>query len=978
MGSGTGSDILERRQAQEEGLPDIVLMDLSGLSLKLDLPNQPSNVWRQLNNLDLYVPGSIRKVLPPVLYGQPGPTAPILNFINYWAEPNQPNGPTNRLLGLSSDKKVWDLTTGQLWADLTNFISGTVPITVVPYLNVYPIYFNPFSVLTWAANTAFSSTQALIKYGAYDGKLYIWAPNPVGTSGGTEPVWQAPSTVDGSITWNAIGQVKSETFQQNALIVLVPGQAPVFCVEYRYNPNNSAEVPSVYVNNVGIQQPLVPTEVVPVQIIQTLDGYAPIAGRGFVYTLYNSHTFHESSPAPFAGGPVKIEDNANNNVTATIPGSLLPPLPVSVANVPYQSYQSYYIAVPLTVVQAGIAQGCDQMYFYATRDGGSVFYRITTLLDNAGNTISNADGSVELSTLVNLQNTNGWTDQFPLVNTPMPEEASCRVYEGGGPVNLVPGWKTFEPATWTSANANQIVVSPGAGYLGDAAAELFQATPTGGGAQPKSTLRSAPIPVTQGQTYYFQGYINATDLDSGAARFDIVSPDYHTTYATFAQTAGTAGWVGGSWIKTADQYQFVRVRIFANHCTIDPASGGNDTGNSMISWSEPMMYKGSVLPAGKTQYPTADDALILPAPLPLSQQPPPPNCLIMTIYSQALFVVEQGTFRIWYSNSGDFQSWGANAYLPLDDDAGVPVLELANIFTALIVGKDSSISQVANANGTFIQAKYDPNHGVKSVRSSIGFGSSFLSFINTGITDISLGATLIVAQQATDTVSTGFRAQNVIGDPVKPLTDTIDLNTLFTNVTRSPCSAIDSNQNFFLFSFHIDGIPYILVSNMAHKGPSSWSLLRPYVQNGIGAAQMREILRPDTNQSAVLISDLISHQVQVMFGGLQQNNPLIAQATSWYLPDLQKMPPAERDTVKIFHEMWVEGEDIPNWTYTASVDYQTFIPTRQLRVRNKLGLIGRQIAVQFTHAINSNTTPMLSFVKITQSIRRQASGENGF
>lgn len=974
---GNPSDIVERRAQEEQGAPDIVITDISGLSLKLDLPNQPNNVWRELNNLDLYIPGSIRKVLPPVLYGQPGPTAPILNFINYWAQPNQPGGPTNRLLGLSSNGIIWDLTTGTVWADISAYVGNN--ITTVPYLNVYPLYFNPFTILQWGANLAFDTTDAVIKYGAYDGVLRIYSPAAPGNAGATEPIWTTPTTVDGGITWNAIGEVKSETFQQNTLLVLVPGQAPIFVVEYRYNPANPGEVPSKYINKVGIQQPLVPANVVPVTVIQTLNGYFPIAGRGFVYTLYNSHSFHESSPSPFVGGSVKIEDNTNANQVKTIPGSLLPPLPVSQSNAPYQSYQSYYIAVPLSVVQAGQAQGCDQMYFYATRDGGATFYRITTLLDNNDNIISNADGSVLLSKLVALQAANGWTDQFPLVNTPMPAEASCRVYEGGGPINLVPAWQTFNPANWTSANANQIVIVPGAGASGDSAAELNQATPVGGGAQPKSTLRSSPIPVTQNATYIFQGYINATDLDSGLARFDIVSPDYHTTYMSWTQTPGTTGYVGGTWTKTPDMYNFVRVRIFANHCVIDPVSGGNDTGNSMISWSEPRMYAGTVLPTQITQYPTPDEALVLPAPAALTQQAPPDFNLIMQIYGGALFLVEQGTFRIWFSNSGDFQSYGAFSYLPLDDDAGVPVLELANIFSQLIVGKDSSISAITGG-GTrgFLEVKYDPNHGVKSVRSSLGFGTSFLTFINTGITDISLGATLVVAQQAADTVSTGFRAQNVIGDPIKPLTDTIDLNTLYTNVIKSPCSAIDSNQNFFLFSFHILGLPYILISNMAHRGPSSWSLLHPYITNGAGIAQMREVLRPDTNSNAVLISDVTSHQVQVVFGGTQANNPLIAQATTWYLPDLRQIPAPERDTIKVFHEMWVEGEDIANWTYEYSVDYNTFVGPFPLRVRNRIGTNGRQISFRFTHAVNSNVVPMLSLVKITQSVRRQASGQNGF
>ena len=99
---------------------EAIITNPSGLSLKLDLANQPAETWTQLDNLDLYVPGSLRKILPATLYSGPfGANANILNFCNYLGQPNNNLGGFLRLLGYASDGKIYDLVTTDVWCDIS-------------------------------------------------------------------------------------------------------------------------------------------------------------------------------------------------------------------------------------------------------------------------------------------------------------------------------------------------------------------------------------------------------------------------------------------------------------------------------------------------------------------------------------------------------------------------------------------------------------------------------------------------------------------------------------------------------------------------------------------------------------------------------------------------------------------------------------------------------------------------------------------
>jgi len=86
----------------------IALRGYTGLSLKLDFANRDKNSFQQLDNIDLYVPGSLRKILPAVLYGGPYGTT-VLDCLEFLAQANNPQGGIRRLIGVGMDGKLYDM-----------------------------------------------------------------------------------------------------------------------------------------------------------------------------------------------------------------------------------------------------------------------------------------------------------------------------------------------------------------------------------------------------------------------------------------------------------------------------------------------------------------------------------------------------------------------------------------------------------------------------------------------------------------------------------------------------------------------------------------------------------------------------------------------------------------------------------------------------------------------------------------------------
>jgi hypothetical protein len=785
------TDLTSRLKSQQE-IPEIEVKGFSGLSLKLDSPNQPAGVWQVLDNFDLYVPGSIRKVLPPRLVSNPGVN--ILDFVDWYTQPNRAAGPIIRTVGLSltgSTVSVYDLATAAVI-----FTIASVQFQGLPKLLQAPIFFVPYNIRSWIAAQVYTQFDGIFKYDSETGLLNVWYVSNVGggTSGANEPVWDATDSpiTDNGVTWTVDGVPTSSRYLESALIIILPGFPPFYVVEWQYNPNSGIESPKYYVfppnganPNVGLP-PEVPAEVETALITPNLDGYAPQAGRAYSYTLYNPNLLHETSPAPIAG-PTKITETDNSNMVATINGSILQPIPAGgKSKGTFSSYQEIYAAIPLADLQSVDAQySC--VYLYATKDGGATFFRVTQVYDGNDNVISNSDGSVPIATLVALQAANGWTDYFPLP-TPQAMQNSVRLYEGGGTINLAPDPENLGTNAWQVVHGGAMFVQPGDSPLGQAAIEIVGT----GASLPKQITRSIEIRVAAHTAYVFQGYIDVLDATGGTFQWEIRGITSVTTLASYAQPAGSQGYVGGTF--NTDVNTKIRLRAFSNNANI--------TLGELVQWSEPILEIGSALSPEPPNYPTTDDALIIPSPA-LQSQGPFPALLAACIFQGSLIGIEfTDRLRTVYSLTGDVLSLPVVNFFDQISSRSEPILEILEMFDRVLIGKQRQLWQLTGAPPgiPFNDAPIDPQHGTQSSRGSIAIGSSIITLLSVGIALVGLGLYV----PSPDEVSIGFRPEQIIGDPVKPLTDTIDPDTLReAGITSQaqPCPAIDNNQNLYLFAF---------------------------------------------------------------------------------------------------------------------------------------------------------------------------------
>src|SRR5579864_1415422 len=169
------------QNVKKEQVPDLILQGFTGLSLKIDFANRDKNTFQVLDNFDLYLPGSIRKVLPAVLYGG-AYGANILNAIEYLAQPNNPQGGIRRLIGVGADGKLYDLaslTPTVPWLDTSTLLG--IPSTI-PYMLQASGYYVPFNIKSWQSTTNYLVNDAILEYSPEDGQLYVFAVASGGAS----------------------------------------------------------------------------------------------------------------------------------------------------------------------------------------------------------------------------------------------------------------------------------------------------------------------------------------------------------------------------------------------------------------------------------------------------------------------------------------------------------------------------------------------------------------------------------------------------------------------------------------------------------------------------------------------------------------------------------------------------------------------------------------------------------------------------
>jgi len=677
--------------------PPIEMVNLKGLSLKLDIDSRDPASWEVLNNFDCYIDGSIRKCLPPIVYGQkPGPLV-ILNFIDWRANDSAPR----RIIGFGSDSKLYDLTSGAQVGDASPYIPGSTGN--IPWMGMMPGTLIPYNFRNWKATTAYSLNDALLKYSFVDGMLYIYVVTTAGTSGAHEQPYTNVvngTITDGSVTWTNIGLQSNFQFILNYLVIQAPGYRAV-----KWDGTN--------VTQVGVSAPGTPVTANPLVVTPNFNGYGPIAGAFYAFTLFNPQTLHESSPSPLFGPTTFYATDLTTN--KTINGAFIPPLPQPATGLQPQSYQEIRICVRQSAITAvAIGQGFTHVRFYRTKDGGGTLFLLTQLFDINGNIITNSDGSIPIASLSMDGN------DYEALPTPQAAQPMLCAYDGFGNANLAPNAQTL--ATYSDFSSGKIVLQVGGGQgAGSSISNSFTYVGTGGASG--NLFRLSPSFTLAGGTYAFRAYMDATSMSAGTMAW-YLSPVGGAPVLTLSQTAGARGFVSASGAVPAGTYYL-----------ITDINGTVGNGNTIV-WSDPLLQLG----ASNTTigYPTPDSALVTPSP-PVGQNNPPPVGEWAAIFGNCLIIQDEADkVKLWYSDPIDFESFGAGSSLRFPSATDDQITCLLGTFQSLMIGKRRLVESITGEAPNFTPAPVDPSHGILGKRCAINLGSNTVGLLNTGLSLIKL------------------------------------------------------------------------------------------------------------------------------------------------------------------------------------------------------------------------------------------------
>ena len=768
------------------------------------------------------------------------------------------------------------------------------------------------------------------------------------------------------MTWTNVGSPTTTAFLSNFLYLLYPGSATLpqlfTANEWRYNPNSGVEAPKVTQLYAGLFPAQSPLQLDGQVVTPNLNGYAPSAGRAYLWTFYNPNTLQESAPSPFTS-KVVITETDNGNTQATLNGSVLLPLPPATKSTPYSSYQSYYVSAPLTALSYQTPQGVQISYpcirVYATKDGGSTFYLVTVLFDDLGNQITNSDGSIPIALLTSLQAAKTWKD-YTAVPGSQSLQNSFRVYEGSGPLNYAPDPINLGSTAWfpsPTGAAQAIYVDSGGAPDG---ANAFKADGTGANFGNISRWTSAGITLNKGQTYYFQMYLDNAAATAGNTHAKIIRPG-GAVLLDLSQPFGTASTLNGTFsVAGSGKYQ-VKIQVYL------PANV-NVPVDSDISWADPVLQLGNALNTTPTNYPTTDDALITPAPLPGTNYPPP-IANSMEVFDDALFLIDtQDQTKIWYSSQGQFGKYGQNAYVRTTISKNADqVLELIKCFDRLLVTKGRSVQQIVSYPPSD-PIDIDPQHGVLARRASITWGSSILALLNNGLGQIKLTAAL-----SEDKLTVGLQSE-LFGDDVKPIIDSINAATLrATNLgLKLPCPTIFNSQDQFLLAYSVGGGFSDNVLMYALGQGRGFSRLTA-LPGGAHIITLKEVQDPNTG-AYLLLALCDDGNVYNMFSGTQDGT-ITATAVTQPLPTPADLEPDLWDNDKVFQSLVFEGQDLSNFQVYIATDLQfdatglpTTYPYGPFSIINSEcdigGIPAKQIVVKLVHSAATAVTPMLSYMSI--------------
>src|SRR5208282_3295965 len=239
-------------------------------------------------------------------------------------------------------------------------------------------------------------------------------------------------------------------------------------------------------------------------------------------------------------------------------------------------------------------------------------------------------------------------------------------------------------------------------------------------------------------------------------------------------------------------------------------AGGNNLSDSndsiLIQGNQTVVYDGYA--AGGIGL-TDDNLLVNPpqgAPAIGANNPPPVGAVWGAVYQSRLWLVDPSLNTLWFSNIGDFQSFGIYNYFRFPNTILDEITALIALSDRLIVNGKNTARQITGTNFTsFVEVPVDMRRGAVGRRAAVTDGDKIY----------------VLTYQSLARLAFAEAGPPFIGDQIKPLTDSIQKNSFQTGINAD----IDTNRSILYFAVRLNaGSQYndtIILADLGRESPFS-------------------------------------------------------------------------------------------------------------------------------------------------------------
>jgi len=345
--------------------------------------------------------------------------------------------------------------------------------------------------------------------------------------------------------------------------------------------------------------------------------------------------------------------------------------------------------------------------------------------------------------------------------------------------------------------------------------------------------------------------------------------------------------------------------------------------------------------------PTDDNLLVNPpqgAPAIGANNPPPVGAVWGAVYQSRYWLVDPNLNTIWFSNIGDFQSFGIYNFFKFPNTILDQITAVVALSDRLIVNGKNTARQITGTDFTsFVEVPVDARRGAVGRRAAITDGDKVY----------------VLTSQSLARLSFAEAGPPFIGDQIKPLTDSIQKSSFQTGVNGD----IDTDRSILYLAVNINAKQYndqIILADLGRESPFS-------VVKGLPTEviTIRELEFADGSTDIVFSG--ADGNVYRLYDNAGGNGSLVAVATH------QQLPMDNVDLWKTWQHYVPSGTDLMNWRIAFSVDGgQTFSTPVPLFTKVPIGLSGKEIVIQLSHSVNNGVAALLSRAKIKSELKMGA------